>query len=324
MSGRIWPLSGIRAACPRCKAELTDAGGAWVCGSCPASYEPAGGGPHRLTADDSRESERKEAVKQMFTAMHRTLEANGLSRFSTFVNWGYAAPEERAGRQPHMHTVHGSSVRLLREALGDTRVDGQDVLEVACGRGGNVAALCAAYEPRSVVGVDLTEVNVLFCHGRNRRDNVYFCVGDAERLPIGTACCDIVLTVEAADLFPNVDRFYDEVYRVLKPGGIFVFADDLPLAKFEASERYLRSLGFDTVFERDITENVLLSSDLSSARRYAALRQGGAAANGAGAGEASAAGADAMLDTIGLPGTSIYDEMREGRRKYKAMRLVKR
>jgi SAM-dependent methyltransferase len=310
MSNRIWPLSGIIAACPRCKAGLDEDGeaGSRICPVCRSAYSPVEGSAYRLTPEDEREAEHKNAVRRMFTAMHETLEANGLSRFSTFVNWGYAALEERGELQAQ--AVHRNSVRLLREAIGDMCVAGKDVLEVACGRGGNVAALCMEFSPKSVVAVDLTEANILFCQSRNRRENAYFCVGDAEMLPIGTACCDIVLTIEAADLFPDMSRFYDEVYRVLKPGGMFVYADDLPLSKLAEGERYLRELGFDVAYEQDITENVLLSSDLTGKRRYSALQRDDAIEG-------------AVLETIGLPGTRIYDEMREGIRKYKLARLVK-
>ncbi|CAM4446496.1 SAM-dependent methyltransferase [Paenibacillus endophyticus] len=308
MSSQIWPLSGLIAACPRCKAALYDKGGLWECPVCLGSYSNVEGSAYRLTLDDERESEHKDSVRHMFTTMHRMLETNGLSRFSTFVNWGYVALEDRD--EPQAQAVHRNSVRLLREAIGDTCVKDKDVLEIACGRGGNVSTLCMEFEPKSVVGLDLTDVNVLFCQSRNRRENVYFCIGDAEMLPIGNACCDIVLVIEAADLFPNINRFYDEVYRVLKPGGTFVFADDLPLFKFEEGERYLRGLGFDFAFLKDITENVLLSSDLAGKRRYSTLqREDGMK--------------DAVHETIGLPGTRIYDEMREGTRQYKLARLVK-
>ncbi|ANY69362.1 hypothetical protein BBD42_24915 [Paenibacillus sp. BIHB 4019] len=308
MSSRIWPMSGIVAACPRCKAALDDSVESWVCPACLHSYYPVEGRTYRLMLDDERKSEHKDSVKRMFTSIHETLEASGLSRFSTFVNWGYADLEEREELQAH--AVHRNSVRLLREAIGDTGVTGKDVLEIACGRGGNVAALCKEFHPKSVVGMDLTEVNVLFCQNRNRHENAYFFVGDAELLPIGTASCDIVLTIEAADLFPNVHRFYEEVYRVLKPGGTFIYADDLPLSKFEEGEQYLRGVGFDFAFEKDITENVLLSSDLTGNRRYSTLQR-----------DHEMEGA--LLESIGLPGTRIYDEMREGTRKYKLARLVK-
>ncbi|MEC0128444.1 class I SAM-dependent methyltransferase [Paenibacillus pabuli] len=108
--------------------------------------------------------------------------------------------------------------------------------------------------------LDLTEANITFCQLNNRFPNAYFCIGDAEKLPIGSSCCDIVLNMEASDLYPSIKSFYHEVFRVLKPGGIFVYADDLPTWKFDEGERYWHELGFALLMSRDITGEVLLSS----------------------------------------------------------------
>ncbi|GGG12856.1 phthiotriol/phenolphthiotriol dimycocerosates methyltransferase [Paenibacillus albidus] len=259
-----------------------------------------------LQGQDSRMTAAlKKDVMEMFTAYNRSLDESGLSRFSTFINWGFASEINHAPA-----SVNRNSIRLLQECLDGLNLEGANILEVACGRGGSVRELCRSYGVRSVVGLDLTEANIAFCQLTNRYPKAYFCVGDAERLPIGSSCCDIVLNMEASDLYPSIKSFYDEVFRVLKPGGIFIYADDLPTRKFDDGERYLLELGFELLISRDITGEVLLSSDQVQMNRLAAF------------------GSKNQVDTtiwhtMGVPGTLLYDEMKSGERKYKIMHFRK-
>src|SRR5437879_948108 len=52
-----------------------------------------------------------------------------------------------------------------------------------------------------------------------------FIQGDAEALPVFDRSCDVVVNVEAASLYEDPARFFAEVERVLRPGGMFLFAD---------------------------------------------------------------------------------------------------
>ncbi|WP_158454059.1 methyltransferase domain-containing protein [Paenibacillus durus] len=310
------PITGMNWACPRCKQTLKKRESSFDCTSCGASYPVQGGSiPHLLPESSAQETmeqkEQKAAVKEMFTSFNRALEDNGVSRFSTFINWGYAEPGDENGGASLPRGVNHQSLRLLQEILNGVDVQGKDVLEIACGRGGNVRALCKSYGPRTVAGLDLTEANIAFCLASNRYEQASFCVGDAEELPIPDASCDIVLNIESSDLYPRINRFYDEVFRVLKAGGVFVYADDLDALKFEEGERYLLELGFEVSLSRDISEQVLLASDLARGSRLAALGD-------------TLGKENAVWETMGVPGTPIYDDMRTGKRRYKILHLAKK
>ncbi|MFD1906521.1 class I SAM-dependent methyltransferase [Paenibacillus rhizoplanae] len=95
-----------------------------------------------------------------------------------------------------------------RKSCTESMCREKDVLEIACGRGGNVRALCKSYGPRTVAGLDLTEANIAFCLAGNRYEQATFCVGDAEELPLPDECCDIVLNIESSDLYPRITRFF--------------------------------------------------------------------------------------------------------------------
>ncbi|MDT3426266.1 SAM-dependent methyltransferase [Paenibacillus forsythiae] len=314
---KAWQATGMTWACPQCKQLLEKRESSFHCTSCGASYPVQGGSipyllPESSAQETLEEKARKAAVKEMFTSFNRALEDNGVSRFSTFINWGYAeSGDENGGAGNLPRGVNHQSLRLLKEIMHGVEVQGKDVLEIACGRGGNIRALCKSYGPRSVAGLDLTEANIAFCLANNRYAQASYCVGDAEELPLPDASCDIVLNIESSDLYPRIIRFYDEVFRVLKAGGVFVYADDLDALKFEEGERYLLQLGFEVLLSRDISEQVLLASDLARGSRLAAL--------GSTLGKE-----DAVWETMGVPGTSIYDDMRAGKRRYKILHLAKK
>ncbi len=120
--------------------------------------------------------------------------------------------------------------------LGD--VAGKRILEVGCGGGQNSIAL--ARWGATCVGVDPSSEQL--AHARKLADGhgvrVQFLEGIAEdlrSLPDGSF--DIVLSSYAFDYVADLGRAYREAWRVLKPGGIFVFCLSHPW--FQAVGWYL-------------------------------------------------------------------------------------
>lgn len=109
------------------------------------------------------------------------------------------------------------TAELLCEAV-DLRA-GEQVLDVACGHGN--AALAAARRFCQVTGVDY--VPALLERARQRAAaeglEVSFQEGDAEDLPFGDACFDVVLSTCGAMFAPDQERTAAELLRVCRPGG---------------------------------------------------------------------------------------------------------
>lgn len=100
------------------------------------------------------------------------------------------------------------------------------VIDIACGPGVVTAAL--APHAAAVVAFDATEPMLDKARARCAKAgvrNVEFKIGDAENLPLADAEFDGAVTRAAVHHFAQPQRAFDEMFRVLRPGGAAVIAD---------------------------------------------------------------------------------------------------
>lgn len=185
-----------------------------------------------------------------------------------FLNYGYA----EASSEPCLWIApadecHKHHMNLVKHVTSGVELAGQTVLEVGSGRGGNCHYLSRYTHAKGIYGVDLCEANVRFCRAVHHLPNVAFLRGDAERLPFLSETFDVVLNLESSHCYPNFDRFLAEVHRVLKPQGMFCYADFWFLEFLELDwkqrKKALDAAPFVLLSEEDISEPVFqaLSSD---------------------------------------------------------------
>jgi O-methyltransferase len=178
-----------------------------------------------------------------------------------FLNYGYAhssttAPEWIEPRD-YAYKLH---LNLVDHVLSGVELAGRKVLEVGSGRGGNCYFLSRYTQANQIYGIDLCEANVRFCRKVHHLPNVTFLRSDAQQLPFLDATFDVVLNLESSHCYPHFERFLAEVYRVLKPGGIFSYADmwflQFMKLNWDSRKRALESAPFSLLSEEDISEPV--------------------------------------------------------------------
>lgn len=106
---------------------------------------------------------------------------------------------------------------------------GETVVDIGSGAGlDSVIAATAVGSEGVVIGVDMTRDMI----ERGRRsaaelglDHLEFREGRAEDLPLSDRSVDLVISNGVLNLVPDKARAYQEVYRVLRPGGRFQVAD---------------------------------------------------------------------------------------------------
>lgn len=117
-------------------------------------------------------------------------------------------------RQDSVHPLQVS--RHLRVLAGRLGVQaGQQVLDIACGRGEWLAAV--AERGAQVSGIDISKQAIKTC--RRRFAEGRFEVGPAERLPFADQQFDLVSCLGSLEHFLDQPRALQEMVRVVRPAG---------------------------------------------------------------------------------------------------------
>ena len=130
--------------------------------------------------------------------------------------------DREAGAYARNRRVHPGVLAAL-EAPG--RVGPRrDVLEVGCGSGQYLAALCASGAAR-LFGLE-PSAGMRGQAGQNLPPEVIILAGRAEDLPFKRERFDLVYTVDVVHQLTDTAAFFGEAFRALKPGGRILTATD--------------------------------------------------------------------------------------------------
>ena len=215
------------------------------------------------------------ARRKIFSWIFETLAAMTQDLESwTLMNYGYADLDEKA-------TVLGLEARdeperyciqLYHHAAAAVDLRDKDVVEVSCGRGGGAAYITRYLKPRSVTGIDFSAGQIAFCRRIHRLPGLRFLRGEADNIPVTDKCADVIVNIEASCLYPDVDKFFREVTRILRPGGRFIYADFHLAKDVDHLLGQLERAGLQILKHEDITKNVAHALEADHQRRVDALR----------------------------------------------------
>jgi arsenite methyltransferase len=107
--------------------------------------------------------------------------------------------------------------------------EGTVVVDIGCGAGMDLLLAAKSVGRRGrAIGVDVTEAMAEKARAAARAaglENVDVRLGDAMALPLDDASVDFVISNGVLNLTSDKSVAYGEVFRVLKPGGKFLYAD---------------------------------------------------------------------------------------------------
>jgi ubiquinone/menaquinone biosynthesis C-methylase UbiE len=231
-----------------------------------------------------------------------------------FLNYGFDVTGDNYGWVQAGDEQYKYHLALVRRVLAGVPLAGKSVLEIGCGRGGNLHYLSRYTQASHLCGLDMSSGNIAFCRRTHKRREIAFVQGDAQRLPFAEASFDTVLNLESSHCYPDFAGFLSEVRRVLKPGGRLAYADiwgikDLPVDWQRRAAELARS-----AFQIESQE------DISTAVCQAIRRNDGL--SGALARMENPANRDyvrLLIETNRSMGETLYS----GRGSYRVWRLVK-
>ncbi len=282
------------------------------CESCNTKYRSRRGVPVLLKTECN--NQQKVEVQKGYQKVFHSLQDYGLAEYSSFLNLGYAdvdVKKTEEGESP-FYKLNQTSIRLLYELIGDNSLDGHRVLEVGCGRGGSLAELDEKFQSKLLVGLDLCFENVYHCSKVHKLKKGFFCEGDAEKLPFRSNTFDDIVNIESSHSYPDIESFYREVYRVLVNGGLFFYTDIMSVEKFMQCEALLIKIGFQMLTNRDITANVLKACEEKAKKRATVFKKVNMKND-----------MSLLEDFLGVPGSDIYQEMKDCVQIYKIIILKK-
>ncbi len=106
------------------------------------------------------------------------------------------------------------------------------ILDIGCGTGHIIQNLAMHYKKCTFVGLDISSAMLKIANNNYSESNTIFVEGDGLILPFPNNSFDIV-TARLADFSP------EEVYRILKPNGIFFEYGLGPYANIEIAEYFI-------------------------------------------------------------------------------------
>ncbi len=116
-----------------------------------------------------------------------------------------------------------------RAALGT----GDEVLDVGFGFADQDIDWTNAYRPAHIQGLNITASQVHVARQRvadlGLADRIDLREGSATEMPLPAESVDKVIALECAFHFRTRERFFEEAFRVLRPGGHLITADIIPM-----------------------------------------------------------------------------------------------
>jgi SAM-dependent methyltransferase len=164
-----------------------------------------------------------------------------------------------------------------------------------------------------MTGVDLSGDAIAFCGKTHNTPGLDFRIGDAEQLPFADSAFDVVVNVESSHCYPNLQTFFREVHRVLKPEGHFLYADLRERGGIAEWVNSLRESGFSLPREEDITPQVLSALDKDNDRKIRLINS-----------LVPAVLRSSFEDFAGIKGSRIYESFHTGSLRYMRFDALKR
>lgn len=189
-----------------------------------------------------------------------------------FMNYGYSN-EKNDLNLDEKHEKNRYSIQLYNFVATGVDIADKNLLEVGCGRGGGLSYINNNLLPANVTGVDLNKKAIQFCNNFYKEVNSTYLQANAQKLPFEDNSFNVILNIESSHRYPKEELFFNEVYRILKPGGYFLFADFRCNYELEELNLLLKETNLHIEKKQDITPNVVKALKLATPDRKILIKK---------------------------------------------------
>jgi len=193
----------------------------------------------------------------------------------SFMNYGFQGEDtEKNTVLEDEDEANRFFIQLYDTAAASVSITGLKALEIGSGRGGGAAFVNKYYKPEMMVGLDYSPYAVDLATNMHKGvQNLNFIQGDAEKLDFAKETFDVVINVESSHCYGTPELFFDEVMRVLKPGGWFSWVDFRPKDKVSELEKMIDLPGWECKWNKVITQDVVRALDNIHDRKMKMIAQ---------------------------------------------------
>lgn len=218
---KVWEI----LVCPKCKGKLSKANGIVkgkegyiVCESCGKRYPLV----NSVIDFGNLESElsNKKWSRQEFEKAYREL-----GDWDSIYDWDQKSGVPKDASKYKYARVKGEILDMLKPQRGDC------ILDLGCGNGCFIVEMFDKFSPEvgqlNYIGLDASEHNIMnFLKKvkRKKMNDVDMFMGRAEMLPLKSNSINWITCSEVLEHIEDKESALKEVYRILTPGGAFLFS----------------------------------------------------------------------------------------------------
>ena len=136
-----------------------------------------------------------------------------------------------------------SSYDLLASVIPDQGSQPISILDLACGDGFLLTKLIDRKDPLlTLIGIDMSSDELNVARRRFSENSITLIEGKAQSIPLQDNSNDFVLCHMAFMLMEDIEQVVQEVFRILRPGGVFSFVVGAKGRNGDIYDRFLEKL----------------------------------------------------------------------------------
>jgi len=185
---------------------------------------------------------------------------------------------ERFGKAAYHWLVTQDAAKAYAKEVAD-KGENLEIVEIGCGTAAGANLITReVYPTANYLALDMQQAAVDTCNERHATaDNKELTcqivpngVGRGNPIPRADSSMDFAVISEThiADIrIGDIEKdIFNEIKRVLKPGGLFVWGNAIPTRVWIEADKYLPTVGFEKVSETNHTHGAIIARDLDKER----------------------------------------------------------